>query len=190
MVEIMAEKGKIPEKILLSLGANIGPVERNFRIAVDKLQKQGLESTKLSSLYRTKAVGCAPGTPDFINAALSGIWTNSVEALHSACRKIEIEAGRPAEHPKWSSRTLDIDIVFFGPLVISSPELDIPHKDALKRLFVLVPASEIEPDIIVPGTGFSISDHLKRNFTPEEVEKMMLGKAVEELQGISPDDKI
>ncbi len=170
MDENVAEKGKIPEKILLSLGANIGPVERNFSIAVDKLRKEGLKSIALSSLYRTKALGCAPGTPDFINAAVSGLWADPVEALHRTCRRIEVEAGRPAEHPKWSSRTLDIDIVFFGSLVISSPELDIPHKDALKRLFVLVPASEIEPDIIVPGKGFSISEHLKRDFTPEEVE--------------------
>lgn len=163
---------KKSKKVLLSIGANIGEIEQNFRIAVRKLRKNGLESVRISSLYQTKALGCAPDTPDFINAAISGFWGKSVQALYQICKKIEIEAGRPENHPKWSSRTLDIDIAFFGNHIISTPRITIPHKEALNRLFVILPIAEIEKEFQIPSLKISIGDYLSFKFNREEIEKL------------------
>ena len=138
-------------RIALSLGANLGRIEATFNTAVSGLARAGLTDIRKSSLFRNPAQGCAPGTPDFINAAVSGQWPASVEALHEVCKKLEEAAGRPINHEHYASRTLDLDIILFGEQVIHSDTLDIPHKQALKRLFVLVPLAEIAEDWNFPG---------------------------------------
>jgi len=147
-------------QVALALGGNQGDVPGAFETAQRGLEKAGLANARRSSLYRTSPVGCVPGTEDFTNAALSGIWPNSLDDLLKTCKSLETEAGRPLNHLKFSSRPLDLDIIFFGELLYARPGLTIPHPEAAKRLFVLVPLSEIAPDLPFPGLNRTVSEQL------------------------------
>jgi len=151
--------------VILSLGGNTGDVPSAFRRALEKLKGGGLCEVRISSLYRTAPVGCAKGTPDFINAAVSGKWQDTLDSLHRLCLEIEVGEGRPADHAKYASRTLDLDIVFFGDTVYSDGRITVPHREAKKRLFVLIPVAEIAGSRIFPGeknTVYQILDkHVK-----------------------------
>ena len=148
-------------KTALALGGNLGNVTKTFNAAVRKLETAGLKNIKLSSFHRTAPVRCAPETPDFLNGAITGDWNGNAEALLAVCRKIEVEAGRAAIHGVNTSRTLDIDIILFGDLIINSNSLQIPHPRAAGRLFVIAPLAEIAPEMIFPDTGKKVSDLLR-----------------------------
>ncbi len=142
------------------MGGNIGDVPRNFARAAARLVKEGFSTLAYSSLYRNPAMGCAPGTPDFVNAALTGTWSGTPRELMALCKRIEVEAGRPTEHPHWSSRTLDVDLILFGDQIVDEPDLKIPHPATPARLFVLVPLAEIAPDWLFPTLGITVKDTL------------------------------
>ena len=81
------------KKAALALGGNLGDVTGAFKTAAQKLEAAGMMNIKLSRFRRTTPVDCAPGTPDFLNAALTGGWAGSVEELFAACQSIERESG-------------------------------------------------------------------------------------------------
>ncbi len=149
-------------EVALSLGGNTGDVSQSFRIALKKLQEGGLSEVRISSLYRTAPVGCANGTADFINAAVAGTWNDSLDSLHALCLKIEVEEGRPANHVKYASRTIDLDIVFFGDMVYSDGKITVPHREAKHRLFVLIPLAEIAGNRIFPGEKSTVNEILEK----------------------------
>jgi len=157
--------------VILSIGANIGKIEDNFMYCINELQRENLKNLKCSRVYKNKAFGCPDGTPDFFNAAISGLTNKSPEDLLLLCKNIEIKCGRPEKHSKWTSRTLDVDIVFYDELIVKSKRLEIPHREALKRLFVLYPIFEIEPDFLIPTLEkITIAEYLEKYFSPLEVE--------------------
>ena len=144
--------------VLLSFGGNLGDSERIFNQALRSLMENGFELKARSSVYHSKALGCEPGAPDFCNISLLGSWHDSPEALLDLCQKLETEAGRPAVHPHWVSRTLDIDIILMGELELNTDRLKIPHPEMMKRDFVLKPSAEIAGEMRIPGTGYRIGD--------------------------------
>ena len=150
-------------EVALSLGGNTGDVPSAFRRALKKLQDGGLCEIRISSLYRTAPVGCEKGTPDFINAAVTGKWNGSPDSLHNLCLKIEVEEGRPADHVKYASRTIDLDIIFFGDMVYSDSKITVPHREAKKRLFVLIPLAEIAGNRIFPGEKSTINEIFEKH---------------------------
>jgi 2-amino-4-hydroxy-6-hydroxymethyldihydropteridine diphosphokinase len=154
-------------KIALSLGGNIGDVPETFEFAIAKLAKAGVCEIRKSSLYHSDAEDCVKNTPPFTNSAITGNWDKSLNELFDLCQKIEQEAGRPKDHTTGTSRTLDIDIILFGDLIYKDGRLQIPHKEALLRFFVIYPLSEIAGDWTFPGKDAKISEilnklHLKR----------------------------
>lgn len=148
-------------KTALALGGNLGDVALTFKTAAEKLESAGMEDIKLSNFFRTAPVDCVHGSPDFLNAALTGDWAGSAEELFAACQRIERESGRPAVHGINAPRTLDIDIILFGDRILNSAILQIPHPRAAQRLFVIAPLAEIAPDMIFPDTGGKVSDIFK-----------------------------
>ena len=104
--------------------------------------------------------------PDFSDAALTGIWPGNALELLRLCRKLEQEAGRPADHSSRESRTLDLDLILFGDEVRNTPELTLPHPRAQQRRFVLEPLAELIPEARFPDTGRKIEECL-RNLPPE-----------------------
>ena len=146
-------------KACVALGANIGEPLRQIEAGFSALA--ALPGTRLlarSSLYRSAPVGYAD-QPDFINAVAIIETTLAPHALLDALLAIERVNGRVREFPN-APRTLDLDIVLYGDMVLQEPGLTIPHARMLERAFVMVPLAEIAPDIMVPGHG-KVSDLAK-----------------------------
>lgn len=133
-------------KVALALGGNIGDTNALFREAVQLLEEGGLDVICVAPPHQSAAVDCVPGTPDFWDTALTANWPGTPTELLALCQSIEHRLGRPARHSSRESRTIDIDILLFGNLSISTPELCIPHPRMAQRLFVLIPLAKIAPD--------------------------------------------
>ncbi len=156
----MTDHDRSSLNIALGLGSNLGDRVENIRDAVARLSERGVMEAAVSSLIETEAVGCPPGAPDFLNAAVVGRWKGTTEALLDVCQGIEQELGRPADHGVNQSRTIDIDILLVGDLELTTSRLTVPHPRLTQRRFVLEPLAEIAPDWIVPGTGSTVSEFL------------------------------
>ncbi|MBN2641620.1 MAG: 2-amino-4-hydroxy-6-hydroxymethyldihydropteridine diphosphokinase [Victivallales bacterium] len=176
MKKTKSHSSNSPQAIALALGANQGNLKTVFLDAAEALKQAGLEDIKLSPFYKTTPVGCAPGTPDFINAALTGTWHESVEKLHELCKELEEISGRPRNHARNTSRPLDLDIIFFGQESINTPELTIPHKEAANRLFVLVPLSDIAGDWMFPGMNMNVAEILEPYKSCSEFRQLCEGR--------------
>ena len=120
----------------LMFGGDLGDSRRIFDRAAENLQKNGFKILRRSTIYRSAPVDCVPGTPDFLDMALTGFWEGSAGELLELCQQIEISAGRPAKHSSRESRILDCDIILFGEMELESPRLVIPHPRARQRDFV------------------------------------------------------
>jgi len=137
-------KNPIRHYCILSLGGNIGDTSSIFTAAVKSLESEGFLVEKMSPLFQSSPVGCEAEARDFLNAALSGYWTKSPQELLELCQTIEEQNERPKHHAAGQSRTLDIDIILFGDMRISTANLTIPHPRAAERDFVMVPVAEID----------------------------------------------
>jgi 2-amino-4-hydroxy-6-hydroxymethyldihydropteridine diphosphokinase len=137
-------------KVVIALGSNLGNREENIELAVAELNKI-IDVTHLSTLYETDPVG-GPQQPDYLNAVLIGESELAPQELLKTALSIESKLGRVRE-VRWGARTIDIDLIVLGELLISSPELEIPHPRAHQRAFVLEPWLEIDPSAQIPGYG-------------------------------------
>lgn len=142
---------------LLSLGSNVDP-ETHLRAAIAALRAR-FDDVVVSAVYRFPAVGYAG--PDFLNAAATVRTDLSPAALNDWLHALEDAHGRDRSGPRYSDRTLDIDIVLFDDAARSAagttgsrPEqaLRIP-RDELRHAFVLRPAAEIAPQWRHPVDG-------------------------------------
>ncbi|HEY8011081.1 MAG TPA: 2-amino-4-hydroxy-6-hydroxymethyldihydropteridine diphosphokinase [Rudaea sp.] len=133
----------------LSLGSNLEP-EKNLRAALTELRARFGDIT-VSPVYRCPAVGF--DGPDFLNLAV-GIDTElDPHALNEWLHALEDRHGRRRDVPRFSSRTLDVDIVLYGDRVLKGPgNLELPRPE-LKYAFVLKPLADIAPQVAHPLLG-------------------------------------
>ena len=134
--------------IYLLLGSNLGD-----RLSILARSRQLIEEhigviVNASSIYLTKAWGIED-QPDFLNQVVEVSTTLAPTELLLVINKIEIDLGRK-RYVKWGSRIVDIDILYFGDLILESPELTIPHPENQNRNFVLVPMTELTPEFKHP----------------------------------------
>ena len=122
-------------KFYLSLGSNIN-AEANIILAIEKIQKI-LDNSEYSSVHKTKAEGFEGD--DFLNLVMSGDSELSFDDLNKKLKDIEDEAGRNRDAPKFSARTLDIDIV----LQVDDEEIIFESDEVAKYSFVSEPLKEI-----------------------------------------------
>lgn len=107
---------------------------------------------RVSPLYESRPFGPIE-QPDFINA-VAGLLTHlDPETLLQHLQALERRLGRPAEHPRWGPRVIDLDLLAHGQHVIDSPQLTLPHPGIVERNFVLYPFHDIAPDLELPGLG-------------------------------------
>ena len=118
-------------KFYLSIGSNIN-AEANIILAIEKLQKI-LDNSEYSSVHQTKAEGFEGD--DFLNLVVAGESSLSFEGLNKKLKEIEDESGRNRDAPKFSARTLDIDIV----LQIGDEEILFESDEIEKYSFVSSP---------------------------------------------------
>jgi 2-amino-4-hydroxy-6-hydroxymethyldihydropteridine diphosphokinase len=131
----------------IGLGSNVGDKMATCRRALELLGKAG-RVARVSSFYCTEPVGF-PDQESFLNAVAEIETTLSPLALLAACHVIEDELGR-RRLLRWGPRTIDLDILLYGGLVVDDLELAIPHPLLPARRFVLVPLCEIAPEAIHP----------------------------------------
>ncbi len=138
----------------LSLGSNLEP-ELHLSRAIDELRAR-FGAVQLSPTYRTQAEGF--DGPDFLNSAAIIRTDLDVFALDAWLHALEDGHGRRRDQPRFSSRPLDIDIVFFDALVVRGPgNLQIPRPE-LRHAFVLKPLSDIAPAFRDPLSGQTLAE--------------------------------
>lgn len=148
-----------PVEAVLALGANLGDAQVTLREAVTDIDRvPGVQVTDVSPLARTAAVG-GPEQPDFLNAVLIVRTTLAPRDLLHALQDVEDQHGRVRDE-RWGPRTLDVDIVQYGTLLSSEPDLELPHPRARERAFVLVPWAEVAPDAVLGGLGGGVVGQL------------------------------
>ena len=141
-------------KAYLSLGSNLEP-ETHLRRAINELRER-FGTVVISPVYRTPAVGF--DGPDFLNAAAVIDSDLDVFALDAWLHALEDAHGRRRDVPRFSSRPLDIDIVFFGDLVLKGTgNLEIPRPE-LQHAFVLKPLVDIAPEFRDPLSGRTLAE--------------------------------
>jgi len=148
------------DRVAIALGSNVGDRRAHLDFAVDRLRTL-LDNLKVSSYYETEPAGVPEPQPLFLNAAAVGETTLSARALLDALLAIERERGRERPYAN-APRTLDLDLVLFGDVVIQEPDLVVPHPRFRERRFVLEPLAQIAPDLADPVTRLTIADLLRR----------------------------
>jgi 2-amino-4-hydroxy-6-hydroxymethyldihydropteridine diphosphokinase len=137
-------------KAVVALGANIGNPKEQMDLAIAML-REATEVTAVSTYYSTKPVG-GPEQPDYLNAVCTLESDLPALDLLSLLHGIEKSLGRE-RNEKWGPRTIDLDLIQYGPLLSKAEELELPHPRAHERRFVLEPWHEIEPDALLLTHG-------------------------------------
>jgi 2-amino-4-hydroxy-6-hydroxymethyldihydropteridine diphosphokinase len=157
----------------IALGSNLGDRLANLRQARQHVGDiSGVSSPMLSSgVYETEPVGTGPDSSTFFNAVIEVEFSGQPIALLEALQVIEATLGRPSKRPRNAPRTVDLDILYVGNLVLSNQEVVIPHPRLHLRRFVLEPLADIRPDLVLPGQQSSVAELLSALRDPAEVRR-------------------
>lgn len=151
----------------VALGSNLGDREAQLDSACRDLQRLLVPGSRLNASTRLQTPAVVPPEraserqPDYLNAVV-GLQTQLEPlALLDELQAIEARHGRQREGvPRWSARTLDLDLLLYGDEQWQTPRLTLPHPRMLQREFVLAPLAEIAPNLTVPGSGCTVADAL------------------------------
>ena len=141
-------------RVYISLGSNIDRIG-NTRAGVDALRMHYGE-LELSSVYESVAVGFEGGS--FYNMVIALDTDEPVTTVVQVLKDIEDRHGRLRQSPKFSSRTLDLDILLYDNQIIDQPGVQIPRHEILKHAFVLWPLAELAPQLKHPVVQQSYSE--------------------------------
>jgi 2-amino-4-hydroxy-6-hydroxymethyldihydropteridine diphosphokinase len=134
--------------VFLLLGSNLGDRQTYLQQAVAQIKTEIGPVVRESSVYETQSWG-KTDEPDYLNQVIE-VQTDmpAIEILHKILH-IELVMGRKRD-VKWGSRTIDIDILFYGSQIINQEGLTVPHPELHNRMFTLAPLAEIAPDLVHP----------------------------------------
>jgi 2-amino-4-hydroxy-6-hydroxymethyldihydropteridine diphosphokinase len=144
----------------VSLGSNVGDRRAHLNFAVASLRGL-LTNLAVSRYYETVPVGVSGPQAMFLNAAAVGQTSLTARGVLEALLAIEQERGRERPYAR-APRTLDLDLILLGDIVLDEPDLVVPHPRFRERRFVLEPLAEIAPDLKDPATGSPVSALLSR----------------------------
>lgn len=162
----------------LGLGSNLGDREENIVTAVSQMRKS-LRLMGFSSFYLTSPVGYRD-QPDFLNMVVQiDLEGRDAFGLLALTKSIEKELGRTKTF-HWGPRLIDIDILYIWGVHIETETLTVPHKEMLKRKFVLIPLSELTESIIVKGERLFLRCLIDN--IPERENRVTLYKARREIE--------
>jgi len=147
----------------ISIGSNINR-EQNVMSALRVLQHKFGELQN-SSLYESTAVGFSGDA--FYNLVTGFYSQESINDINLHLKQIEADHGRVQSKEKFSSRSLDLDLLLYDQEIIQSKSVSVPHADILAYAFVLEPLAEIASEQKHPVTQCSYAD-LWQNFTEEK----------------------
>jgi 2-amino-4-hydroxy-6-hydroxymethyldihydropteridine diphosphokinase len=141
------------EIVYLALGTNLGDRLHNLEAAVAALPP-AVTVLSRSPVYQTPPWGVT-NQPEFLNMVLKGETRLGPQALLEHLKHLETELGRRPSI-RYGPRLIDIDILFYGRLVLNTPTLTIPHPHLQERAFVLVPLADLAADFIHPSLEKSV----------------------------------
>lgn len=146
-----------PVTAYIALGSNLGDRRANIESAINLIWDGGqTQVTNCSPLIETAPVGGPPNQGPFLNAACEVKTTRSPRELLDLLLGIEHELGRERRE-RWGPRTIDLDLLLYGDVVVDEPGLTIPHPRMHERAFVLEPLAAIAPRMVHPVLRQSIA---------------------------------
>ena len=140
--------------VFLLLGSNLGDRISFLNQAIALIGEEIATVSVTSSVYETESWG-KTDLPDYLNQVVMISTDLSALIILEKALKIEQVLGRKREE-KWGSRTIDIDILFYGQYIIDEPDLKVPHPELHNRRFTLEPLAEIAPLMIHPEINKNI----------------------------------
>jgi 2-amino-4-hydroxy-6-hydroxymethyldihydropteridine diphosphokinase len=159
----------------VALGSNLGDRLENLQAARQQiLQLNKVQPPILSSgIYETEPVDCERNASRFLNAVVEFNYDGDPGQLLEQVTRIEESLGRKRNHQKNVSRTIDIDLLYFGDRQVDNERLQLPHPRMHLRKFVLQPLSDIRPDLILPNQKKTIRQFLAELEGSEEGVRLM-----------------
>src|ERR1700761_5617275 len=121
--------------VYIAIGSNVEP-ERYLSLASSELRRE-FPDVRFSPWYLNHAVGFEGA--DFINLVAGFTTSLSTDELLERLHAIELLCDRPREAPRWAPRSMDIDVLLYGDVLLDTPNLKLPRPDLLKRAFMLGP---------------------------------------------------
>ena len=137
--------------IYLGLGSNVGDREENLRQALNALNMNEISPCRAAALYSTEPRDFED-QPWFLNTVVEVNTSLEPERLLRSCLAIETSAGRIRTIPR-GPRAIDIDVILYNEIILSTEGLKVPHPRFRERRFVLVPLVELAPDAVDPISG-------------------------------------
>lgn len=131
---------------------------------------KGFNLKRLSPLYRTKPIDVTDSQDDFINAVFEIETTLDADTVLQQLNRIETRHGRSRGKVRNMARTLDLDLLLYGEMEMTSNTLTLPHPRIYQRAFVLFPLFDLSPELEIPGQGRVQT--LLQNVRDQEVEQL------------------
>ena len=157
----------MPHKVYIGIGSNIDK-EKNIKSCMTELRKN-YKNIIISPIYETSSMGF--DGPNFYNFVCSFDTISDIYDLKVNLNAIENNHGRHFKETKFSSRTLDIDILYYDNLIISNEKIKIPRKEIIEYDFVLTPLIDIAPDFIHPELNMTHSDIMENHIIEKQIVK-------------------
>lgn len=146
----------------IGIGSNLGNPVESCKEALKRISDHmSIELLRHSSLYMTEPVGPV-AQPWFVNCVCEVGTSLEPRGLFLALKNMEQEMGREDGTEKWGPRLIDLDLLLYGQIIISQPDLVIPHPQLHRRRFVLVPLCELASYTIHPVFNVSAKGLLER----------------------------
>ncbi len=149
----------MPHQVYIGIGSNLGNKRENYVESLERIAK--LPKTRIikeSSVYESQPHGDSKEW--YINGVIEIETEIKPELLLNKFKNIERAMGRKKVRKKWGARIIDLDILLYDSLVLNKKNLKIPHPEMHQRKFVLIPLSELAPQVIHPVLSASISELL------------------------------
>ncbi len=133
----------------IGLGSNLSEPEKQLELALKAIDAHSqMVLISSSHLYSSAPMG-PQDQPDYVNAVCKVKTSLQPQELLATLQQIENQQDRKREGDRWGPRTLDLDILLYNDLALTTKKLTLPHCGMKEREFVLVPLFEISPDLIM-----------------------------------------
>jgi dihydroneopterin aldolase/2-amino-4-hydroxy-6-hydroxymethyldihydropteridine pyrophosphokinase len=156
-VEVVRSRASRLADAFIAVGSNIDPGQNVKRAIVRLVNEFG--PLEVSTVYLTEPI--PEGQPPYYNCVVRVKTALSPLSVKRILRGIEDELGRVRTSDKYAPRTIDLDLIVYGNLVIKNSELTIPDPEIANRPFLAIPLFELEPDLVIPSLNKSIRELVK-----------------------------
>lgn len=149
----------MPHQVYIGIGSNLGNKKENYLEALARIAKlPKTRITRESSLYESEPLGDSKEW--YVNGVIQIETELGPEMLLKKCKNIERAMGRKKVRKRWGARIIDLDILLYDTRRVEKRNLKIPHPEMHSRKFVIIPLSEIAPQMVHPVLGMTVSELL------------------------------